>query len=1400
MLVRKQINVWMAIALLFGMLSPQLLVPVMASAAGNTDALSQSFEDGQTGGWVRVSWMGDGSIVVTSATASDGSKSLAMTNRAASNSSPFLDLTSYTQAGHTYDLSLKLKVGAGTDNFHIASNIDAASLTNKYPWLVGNKSVSSTDWTTFELKGYELPGDTKAFKIWVESDSASTTMEDLYIDEVQLTDVTPAAPIDSGTVDQTGVQSSFEDGQGNWVRRNGSGNIDISTADNHTTSGSKSLLTTVSEQYDGPLLNVLGKMSKGYKYNLSTWVKMAPGQSPTVLRLSVQSGDSTYTNVSSNVTVTSDQWAQLTGTFTVAATPTVMNAYVEVANKYEDARSFYMDDFDLSYVGQVSGPKPIQTDIEPLKDIYADNFKIGAAVTGDQLTFDVHTLLDYHYSSLVAENATKPGSLEPAEGQWNWAEADKIAQYAKDHTMNFRLHTLAWHSQAAEWMFKDAQGQPLAATPENKQLVLDRLTAYIQTVARHFSSMEVPINAVDVVNEVIDPGQPDGMRKSEWYTLTGLDFIRTAFRVARQELPDAKLYINDYSTQDPVKRDFLFNLVTKLKGEGVPIDGVGHQTHISIGGPSIEQISDSIRKFGEAGFDNQITELDISVYTDSNSTSYDESSLVKQGYRYKQLYQELVRLDNEGTNAASNTQAYNPDGWISNVTLWGIADDHTWLDNQGATRKDAPFPFDVQYQAKYAYWGMIEAVKTLTPSHLPITAQTANTAKGTPTNASDPVWKTVPALKTQQLGSLQAEVKTLWDEQHVYARVAVKDITKTATDQIELFVDDNGIKKYTFARNDVHITEGTDGYVLQAAIPIAGTLGKQVKFDIRASDMGINDGTEHGSNGVIVSWSDPRNTQDNDVLGYGILTYIDAVIAASASYGTPAIDGEMDSKWANAPVYTTDVMVEQHNNAVAKAQLRAMWDEHNLYVYAVVLDSKLSDANANAWEQDSMEIFVDQNNGKTDSYQGDDGQYRINFKNVKTVGGHATQNNYTSATKIMDGGYVVEAAIALDTITPQAGTVIGFDFQVNNDQDGGSRDSVFSWSDPTGQSYQNTSRFGILKLDQVQASDSSTSQTSSVSTPVPEGAVKVQTETGGKVEHNGAAVDLPAGAIGSDIYVSIKILSDTSQLKPDPDLKLAGDVYEIIKDVAGPFQKPVTITIPFNTNLLDDRHELALYWYNEENGTWVKLDDIKIDREKGTVSGSVTHFTKFAVLAAEKSASVQLPALIDIKGHWAEAGIQELVKAGVIDGYQDGTFQPDSTITRAEFVSMIVRALQLNAAGGTDFADTGSHWAKDAIATTSALGIVDGYEDGTFGPDNNITREQMAVILVRASHLASANGVLEYKDSGDVSAWALGPLAALTTKGVLNGYQDGMLKPKAFSTRGEAAVIIIRIMEAQKVH
>ncbi len=128
-------------------------------------------------------------------------------------------------------------------------------------------------------------------------------------------------------------------------------------------------------------------------------------------------------------------------------------------------------------------------------------------------------------------------------------------------------------------------------------------------------------------------------------------------------------------------------------------------------------------------------------------------------------------------------------------------------------------------------------------------------------------------------------------------------------------------------------------------------------------------------------------------------------------------------------------------------------------------DKKLSKASANTYEQDSIEVFLDQNNAKTAAYQADDAQYRVNFDNEQSFNGDAKAELIRSATRIVPGGYIVELAIKLDAVTPAAGVRIGFDFQVNNDEDGdGVRDSVAIWHDPTGQSYQNTSKIGVLEF------------------------------------------------------------------------------------------------------------------------------------------------------------------------------------------------------------------------------------------------------------------------------------------------------------------------------------------------
>ena len=140
-----------------------------------------------------------------------------------------------------------------------------------------------------------------------------------------------------------------------------------------------------------------------------------------------------------------------------------------------------------------------------------------------------------------------------------------------------------------------------------------------------------------------------------------------------------------------------------------------------------------------------------------------------------------------------------------------------------------------------------------------------------------------------------------------------------------------------------------------------------------------------------------------------------------------------------------------------------MWDKNNLYVIADVTDAVLNKSNENAWEQDSVEIFLDQNNNKTSNYQGDDSQIRVNFENEVTVSGYNPEGLKTEA-KITDKGYIVEVSIPLTEIEAQNGYIVGFDVQVNDADETGQRTGVVTWCDKSGSSYANTSGFGNIRL------------------------------------------------------------------------------------------------------------------------------------------------------------------------------------------------------------------------------------------------------------------------------------------------------------------------------------------------
>nr|WP_233167339.1 S-layer homology domain-containing protein [Paenibacillus roseus] len=315
----------------------------------------------------------------------------------------------------------------------------------------------------------------------------------------------------------------------------------------------------------------------------------------------------------------------------------------------------------------------------------------------------------------------------------------------------------------------------------------------------------------------------------------------------------------------------------------------------------------------------------------------------------------------------------------------------------------------------------------------------------------------------------------------------------------------------------------------------------------------------------------------------------------------------------------------------------------------------------------------------------------------------------------------------------------------------------------------------------------------------PTNTATVQAAIGGTVTLNGVTINFPAGVLGSNIKVTVEKVSDPAKLPIDALQRLVSDVFEITKDKDGLFDKTVTITLPFNKSKVElEKFETKIYWLNETTGKWVPLDNQQIDFNNGTISGTVNHFTKFAVLATEKQKPAEPEvALTDIKGHWAEASIVGLIKLGAISGYPDHTFKPNNNITRSEFVSVLVKAFQLETSNGKVYSDTANHWAKTAISTAAELGIVNGYSETTFGPNDPITREQMAAMIVKAAKLPLVEEGKTFTDSSDISGWAVPSMAAATSKGLIGGY-NGSLRPKGNATRAEAAAVILKAISINK--
>ncbi|WP_342415996.1 S-layer homology domain-containing protein [Paenibacillus sp. FSL R10-2782] len=172
-------------------------------------------------------------------------------------------------------------------------------------------------------------------------------------------------------------------------------------------------------------------------------------------------------------------------------------------------------------------------------------------------------------------------------------------------------------------------------------------------------------------------------------------------------------------------------------------------------------------------------------------------------------------------------------------------------------------------------------------------------------------------------------------------------------------------------------------------------------------------------------------------------------------------------------------------------------------------------------------------------------------------------------------------------------------------------------------------------------------------------------------------------------------------------------------------------------------------------------------------------------------------ALSDTKGHWAEKTIDTFVKLHVIKGYNDGSFKPDGKITRAEFAVVLSSVFDIKGGNNTSVSlkDVGSHWAKDAIKKLVEAGVISGYEDGMFKPDNTITREEMVVLLSRILNLNNVSKDTTRGNFDDVKgSYAANEIKAEAQAGIISGRADGKFDPKSSSTRAEALQIILNAL------
>ncbi len=330
-----------------------------------------------------------------------------------------------------------------------------------------------------------------------------------------------------------------------------------------------------------------------------------------------------------------------------------------------------------------------ETGLPSLKEIYAGRFDVGAAAP--QAAFSRPALLELirqQYSILTPENELKPNFV------MDWAKSRQLAaetgdetvvalhfdrakpllDFAKENGIKVHGHVLVWHIETDEAFFHE--GYSAEKPYVSREVMLGRLENYMKGIFTYLEE-NYPglVVSWDVVNEAIDDGTKT-LRKSNWYTVVGEDYVERAFELARKHAPAGTLlYYNDYNTAYPGKLKGILNLLEKLISEG-NIDGYGFQMHHRVLEPGMTMLRNAVQSVAALGLKLRVSELDVGI------KKLNDESLEKQAKKYADVLRLMLQYEDQ-------TEA---------IQVWGLTDDMSYRSYE------YPLPFDAQAQPKPAFW------------------------------------------------------------------------------------------------------------------------------------------------------------------------------------------------------------------------------------------------------------------------------------------------------------------------------------------------------------------------------------------------------------------------------------------------------------------------------------------------------------------------------------------------------------------------------------------------------------------------------------------------------------------------------------------------------------------------